>query len=187
MTMDKTNIARALKIVALLCFLLPWVTVSCAEQELVSMTGLNLALGTAGAANNPMTGQTMQPPGSGTAELPVLIAGLLIIAALVVSFVFPRAKAAMISVGALALAGALAAYSVLVRIPGKVREAAVQESAKDAGGSAADAGPQMTQQILEGIRIESEIGFWLTMAAIVGAIVVTWMGRSEAAPPGPVS
>ena len=52
-----TNLARGAKIVALLLFILPWVTISCAEQTLVSMSGVDLASGSV-TMNNPA------PPGS---------------------------------------------------------------------------------------------------------------------------
>ena len=39
------NIARGAKGIALLCFLLPFVTVSCAGQPLARITGLQLATG----------------------------------------------------------------------------------------------------------------------------------------------
>lgn len=52
-----TNLARGAKIIALLLFILPWVTISCAEQTLVSMSGVDLASGSV-TMNNPA------PPGS---------------------------------------------------------------------------------------------------------------------------
>ena len=35
----EANLARIAKVLALLFFLLPWVTISCAEQTLVTMSG----------------------------------------------------------------------------------------------------------------------------------------------------
>jgi hypothetical protein len=43
--LSMSNLGRIAKVVALLLFVLPWVTVSCADQTLVSMTGVNLATG----------------------------------------------------------------------------------------------------------------------------------------------
>jgi len=168
------NAARGLKLVALLLFLLPWVTVSCADQTLVSMSGLDIATGTV-TAHNPMTGEAARPPESGEMDLPVLIAALLIAAALVVSFVLKRAQAALASMAALAVAAVLIVYTVLVRLPAKAREG-VTEGAQGAQGID-------QAQIAQMIRVETQIGFWLTLAAIVAAIVVTWMARREA-PPG---
>ncbi len=173
--MSMMNIARGLKLVALLLFLLPWVTVSCADQTLVSMSGLDLATGSA-TAHNPMTGEATRPPGSGEMDIPVVIAAILIAAALALSFLLARAQAAMASIGALAVAAGLLVYSVLVRLPAKAREGVSEQSAQGMEGID-------QAQIAEMIRIKTEIGFWLTLAAIVAAIVVTWMARRQT-PPG---
>ena len=60
------NLARGAKGAALLLFLLPWVTVSCAGQDLVSMSGMDLATGTV-TVRNPITGATEAPPAAGEA------------------------------------------------------------------------------------------------------------------------
>ena len=80
----------------MLLFLLPWVTVSCAEQELVSLSGMDLATGSINVTN-PMTGETVTPARSNDRDLPVLIAALLIVMTLVVGFVVRRALAMNLS------------------------------------------------------------------------------------------
>ena len=169
------NLARGLKLVALLLFVLPWVTVSCADQTLVSMSGLDLATGSV-TAHNPLTGQTTRPPGSGQPDFPVLIAAILIAAALVLSFVLRRRQAALAVIGALAAAAALIAYTVLVRLPDKAREGLAEQGAEGMQGID-------RTQILQMIRVETAAGFWLTLAALIGAIVATWVAHSRA-PPG---
>ena len=166
------NFAHGLKVVALLLFLLPWVTVSCAEQTLVSLSGVDLATGSVTVVN-PLTGDSTTPAGSGECDLPVLIAALLIAGALVAGFVLRRALAATVSIAALAVASVLISYSVLYRLPDRARESATADSAQ--GISEA--------QIAELIRVDVAYGFWLTLAALLGAIVVTVLARSQA-PPG---
>jgi hypothetical protein len=166
------NLARGFKLLALLLFVLPWVTVSCADQTLISMSGLDLATGSV-TAHNPLTGETTRPPGASKPDLPVLIAALLIAAALVLSFVLRRGRAALVSIAALAAAAALIAYTVLIRIPDKARADASAEAAKG----------MSNMQVADVIRVENAIGFWLTLAALVAAIVVSWMASREA-PPG---
>ena len=182
MNMNMTMIARVLKVVALLAFLLPWVTVSCAEQDLVTMTGLDLATGTGGRPANPVPGQPMPQTGSQEVDVPVLLALLLIVAALVAGFVMDRARGGLAAIGALAAAGLLAAYSVLVRLPGRVTEEAAKDPSTNTQMGEAMSG---ADQMLQSLRVETEIGFWLTMAAIVGAIVTTWMARGQGAAPPP--
>ncbi len=169
------NIARGLKLVALLLFFLPWVTVSCADQTLVSMSGLDLATGSV-TAHNPMTGEIERPPDLGEPDFPVLIAAILIAAALVLSFVLKRGQAALASIGALAAAAALISYTVLLRMPDKAREGVTEQ-----GGQSTQGIDQA--QLAQLIRVETATGFWLTLAALIAAIVVTWMARRQA-PPG---
>jgi hypothetical protein len=163
------NVARVLKLVALLLFLLPWVTVSCADQTLVSMSGLDLATGSV-TVHNPITGEIAHPPDSGRPDWPALIAALLIVAAFVLSFVLRSALATLAPIGALAAAAGLIAWSVLVRIPDKARA--------DASAQAVE-GFNRTQ-LHDLVRVETAAGFWLTLAAIAAAIVASWMARSHA-------
>ena len=166
------NAARALKLLALLLFVLPWVTVSCADQTLISMSGMDLATGSV-TAHNPLTGETTTPPSAGKPDLPVLAAALLIAAALLLSFVLARSQAVLVSITALAAAAALICYTVLVRIPTQVRA--------DASAQAAQGTSRM--DLADVIRVETAPGFWLTLAALIAAIVLTWMASREA-PPG---
>jgi hypothetical protein len=163
------NVARALKLIALLLFLLPWVTVSCADQTLVSMSGLDLATGSV-TVHNPISGEITHPPDSGRPDWPVLIAALLIVAALVISFVVRVTLAALGPIGALAAAAGLIAWSVLVRIPDKARADASTQTVEGLNRT----------QIHDLIRVETAAGFWLTLAALASAIVVSWMARDRA-------
>jgi hypothetical protein len=172
------NGSRALMVLALLFFLLPWVTVSCAEQTLVSMSGLDLARGSV-TMHNPMTGERAQPPG-GEADIPVMVGGLLIALALVLSYVMKGRKGTFASMASLAVAAALIIYTVLFRIPDQVREDAASQGAPTTPGASGTTGLDQAQ-IAEMIRVQTEIGFWLTLAAIIGAIVLAWMvARREA-------
>lgn len=164
------NGSRLLMLLALLFFVLPWVTVSCADQTLMSMSGLDLATGSV-TMHNPMTGEAAQPPSGGEADLPVMIGGILIALALVLSFVMKGRMGTLASMAALVVAAASISYTVLLRIPQRAREDAVQQ-----GGQAGQGAPGIDQaQIAEMVRVQTEIGFWLTLAAIVGAIVLAWM------------
>jgi len=174
------NGSRALMLLALLFFLLPWVTVSCADQTLVSMSGLDLARGSV-TMHNPMTGQTAQPPSGGEADMPVLAGGVLVALALVLSFVMKGRSGTLASMASLAAAAAAISYTVLMRIPAQAREdAAGQEVPPPTSGM-----PNIDQaQLAEMIQVRTEIGFWLTLAAIVGAIAFAWMVARREAPPG---
>ena len=166
------NVARGLKLLALLFFLLPWVTVSCADQTLISMSGVDLATGSV-TAHNPLTGETRTPPEGASPDLPVLISALLIAAALVTGFILSRSQAAMVAIAAPAAAAALITYTVLVKIPARVH-----------AGAAAEASLGVDRmRVSDIIRVETAPGFWLTLAALLAAIVVSWMAW-KAPPPG---
>src|SRR5262245_12505351 len=166
------NAARGLKLLALLFFLLPWVTVSCADQTLVSMSGYELATGSV-TAHNPLTGETRKPPDAGKPDLAVLVAAVLIAAALVLGFFLGRSRAALVAIAGPAAAVALIAYTVLIRIPARVHAGAEAEASLGVD----------RMQISEIVRVETAAGFWLTVAALLGAVVLGWLAR-RGQPPG---
>jgi len=174
-----TNLARGAKILALLLFVLPWVTISCAEQTLVSMSGVDLATGSV-TMNNPA------PPGS-TAPAPdnpfdqpnmaVIAAALLIVLGLIAGLVIKGRTGLMANAAGAAAAGAAIAYAVFVDIPGTMRGSE--------GFREAMADPQMAGLI----RLNVEPGDWLVLAALVAAIVFDALamkgGTAAAAPAKP--
>lgn len=167
------NLARGAKLIALLLFFLPWVTVSCAEQELVSMSGYQMATGSI-SVTNPMTGASETPPGGGERDIPVIAAALLIVAAIGLTFALKRGQAAVAAIGGAAAAAALISYTVFVRVPSEMREG---PAIKGADGSGLNA-----EQLAEMIKVDIANGFWLTLAALGAAIVLNWLARSRAAP-----
>jgi hypothetical protein len=171
------NLARGAKGIALLGFLLPWVTVSCAGQPLVRMSGLQMATGNVTPVANPAAGF----PGAGGApsldsftrgtsgDILVIVAAALIVVGLVLLFVLPRRTAALAGMATSAAAIVVAGYDVLVRIKGAVA-ASIRESAAASGGGS-DAAREM-QQINQMITVDASIGFWLTIIALIAAIVL---------------
>lgn len=161
-----SNLARIAKVVALLLFLLPWVTISCAEQTLVSMSGVDLATGSI-TMTNPVTGASERPPGAGRGELLVIAGAILILLSLAANFVLKGRTGAMAAIAGIALAAAALAYAVLVRVPHSARAGAIT------GGGGGGGPSGMSQaQLAEMIRVNIEIGFWLTLAALAAAIVL---------------
>lgn len=176
-----TNLARAAKLLALLLFVLPWVTVSCGEQTLASMSGIDLASGSA-TVTNPMTGTAERPPGGGQADMFVIAAAILIAASLLATFLLKGRTGAVAAIGGCAAAAVSLCHTVLIRIPAKAQESPALSGAGAEGMS--------QQQLAELIRIDVAIGFWLTIAALVAAIVLNVMAMrapapAPAAPPPP--
>ena len=169
------NLARIAKVLALLLFVLPWVTISCAEQPLVSMTGLDLATGHV-MMHNPMTGATESPPGASGGDIWVILAALLIVAGLAASFLLKGKNGLIANMAGAGAAAAALAYTVLVRIPN-----AAHSGSAGAAGPAAPGGPS-PEQIAQMIHVEVEIGFWLTLLALIAAIVFDVLAMKKAVP-----
>src|SRR4051812_15797656 len=131
--LSMTNLGRIAKVIALLLFVLPWVTVSCADQTLVSMTGVDLATGNVHMAANPMGVPSTAAPAEHGGDLFVILGAVLILAGLVVGFVLKGSKGAMAAAACAALAAASLAYTVLVKIPGTARA----DATTNAGGGGA--------------------------------------------------
>jgi lysylphosphatidylglycerol synthetase-like protein (DUF2156 family) len=152
------------------------------------ITGLNLATGSIPMPTGMPGGMpdTPAPAGNQGPDVLVLLAAVLIIAGLVVTFVLPRRKAALAAIGACALAAALIAFTVLVRIRGAVNEQMAQSGAAGTPPAGADSefGRQMQQQVeqmTQAISVDPAIGFWLTLIALIAAIVLNKMvhGRTD--------
>lgn len=163
------NLGRGAKLVALLLFFLPWVTVSCAGQELASMSGYDLAMGSV-TVTNPMTGASETPPGAGERDVPVIAAAVLIVLALGATFVLARGTGALVAAGGALIAAVLISYTVFVRIPGKMHEG-------PSGGADAAAAGMNEQQLAELIQVNHATGLWLTLLALAAAIGLNLMAR----------
>lgn len=174
--LSMTNLGRIAKVVALLLFVLPWVTVSCADQTLVSMTGVDLATGHITMGANPMGGSSTAVPAAHSGDLFVILGAVLILAGLAVTFVLKGSKGAMAAGACAALAAVSLAYTVLVKIPGTARA----DATSSAGGGAGGPSPE---QIAEMIKVNIQIGFYLCLAALIAAVVFDFLAmKGNAAP-----
>jgi hypothetical protein len=176
--LSMTNLGRIAKVIALLLFVLPWVTVSCADQTLVTMTGVDLATGHISMAANPMGGASASVPAQHSGDLFVIIGAVLILAGLAVTFILKGSRGAIAAAGCAALAALSLAYTVLVKIPGTARADATSGAG---GGSAGGPSPE---QIAEMIKVNIQIGFYLCLAALIAAVVFDFLAmKASAAPP----
>src|SRR3954469_18716645 len=133
--LSMTNLGRIAKVVALLLFVLPWVTVSCADQTLASMTGIDLATGHVTMTANPMGGPGANLPSEHQGEILVILGAVLIVAGLVLGFVLKGGKAAIAAAACAAGAAAALAYDVLVRVKARaVADGASSAGSPDSGG-----------------------------------------------------
>ena len=176
--LSKINLARIAKVVALLLFVLPWVTVSCAEQTLVSMSGVDLATGNI-TMTNPMTGASETPPGQNGGDLFVMIGAVLILLSLVAGFLLKGSRGALVAAIGSAAAAACLAYTVLVRIPNAARTDGAMGNAAGPVG----AGGPTPEQLAQMIQVNVQIGFWLVLLALAAAVALNVLAmKGEPAP-----
>jgi hypothetical protein len=172
------KLSGAAKVVALLLFLLPWITVSCSGQTLITMSGLDLARGVV-SMHNPMTGATESPPGTNGGDMFVIAGAVLILISLAIGFLIRGRTGALAAIASAIAAAASLAYTVLVRIPGKAHDTPAMPGGGAPSGMSAE-------QLAAMIQVNVQIGFWLVMLALVAAIVLDFMamsGSAAAAPP----
>lgn len=164
--------AQIARVVALLAFLLPWVTVSCAGQQIASVSGFRLATGAATTVRNPATGALETH--SGLVNIAVLIAAVAIMLALLVGFVRMGRNGVLARAGLSGAAALLSIYAVLVDIPGQVNAGLQQRQAPPAAG---DFGSSLADSVAHAIRVDAAIGFWITLLALITACALDWFSQ----------
>ncbi len=180
--MDYLLLGRVAKLVALLGFFLPWVTVSCSGTEILEATGVQLMTGDiepSGPLAGAETDQEPEPAPLVIAAFAVLAVGLL--AAILMK---NRAAACALLIGALGGIG-LSYYSVqnmreeMTRSMSEAQDKGAEERAS--GAFSAEQQSDMARAMASAIEIEEQEGFWLTIgaagvAAIFGLLVLAGAG-----------
>jgi len=166
-----TRFGRIARTVALLAFLLPWVTVSCAGQTIASVSGVRLATGVV-TIRNPMSGAIETH--AGTANWAVLLAALAIVLGLLASFVPSRRMAALLGLALSASATLLAIYAVMIDIPQQL----VAGLRDRPDGS--DLGSSFNNSVEHAISVDSGVGFWIALLALAFACMLDWRLQKHA-------
>jgi hypothetical protein len=168
------NGLRACKIVALLGFLLPWITISCSNQKIASASGLDLARGSI-IVTNPIS-RASEVYHSG-ANAMLILAIVAIGTGLVLSF-----RPASLRTGALvALATSVAAVILCWVGTATIDSRSVGAAAsKQKNGFDADIANTI-------IRVDYAYGFWITVIALAAAAFIAWqilraLGSAAVAP-----
>lgn len=166
------NLARIAQVVALVGFVLPWITVSCQGRVIAEVSGLDMALGRA-TIHNPFTDVSHVHNGSPDGVIAVALA--LVVGGLALSFNLRAARAAPANVVACAAALLLIGYEVLVSAGGTIRSHVAPASS----------GEGFERSLSESIRVGTGLGFWLTGLALAGAIFFYWKARRRGGAPAP--
>lgn len=164
--MDYLLLARVGKLVALIGFLLPWVTVSCSGTEILQATGVQLMTG-----DLEPSGAFAQMEQTQTDDAEPSIPVILACAALLIGLgagVLTKGKtaAAAMLIGAVA-AIALSYFAIFNMRAEMTRqgEEAQSQQVEDTPYFSAEQQRELTQAAASAIKIEEEEGYWLTMGA----------------------
>lgn len=153
---------RVPKGIALLAFLLPWMTVSCSNQKLVEASGFGLAFGRVTAM-----GQASHANDGASVNIWLILALLAIAGGLVLLFLKGREAARLVlgtSVAAVVL--------IFVGTWRYSKDAILAEAAKDGQNS------RMDEAALAMIQVQWEIGYWLALLSLIAAAVMAWLVMS---------
>jgi hypothetical protein len=153
---------RIPKGIALLAFLLPWMTVSCSDQKLVEASGFGLAFGRVSAM-----GQAAQASDGASVNIWLILALLAIAGGLFLLFTKGREAAKLVlgtSVAALVL--------IFVGTYRYSKDAIMAEAAKNGSQGGMD------QAALAMIQVNWHFGYWLALLSLIAAAVMAWLVMS---------
>ena len=180
---DFNQIARIAKLVALLAFFLPWVTVSCSSTEMMNATGWQLMIGDpqpAGPFSNVESDRDPEPA-------PLVIAAFVVVLAGLAASLVTRGRTAALSIVAGAVLGAGLAYASVQNLRSEMQRE-ISEAQDEQGGGApfisAEQQDELSRSVAEQIRVEEQEGYWLTLGALLLAALfamLTLMSRRVAA------
>ena len=153
---------RIPKGIALLAFLLPWMTISCSNQKIAEASGFGLAFGRISAM-----AQAASASDGASMNLWLILALVAIAGGLFLLFTKGREAAKLVlgtSVAALVL--------ILVGTWRYSKDAIMVEAAKDGSNGGMD------QAALAMIQVNWHFGYWLVLLALIAAAVMAWLVMS---------
>lgn len=194
MFIDFNQIARIGKLVALLGFFLPWVTVSCSNTEILSATGWQLMTGDPQPAG-PLEGMANEQQRAEDSEPAVIIiaAFAVIIIGLGTSLV-TRAQTAAISMLVCAVLGIGISYYGVENMRSELRReitSGAQEQSSDNPFFSGDQQRELSQAVASSVTVEEQEGYRVTHGGLLIAAIFSLLtlfrkrssGDAATAPP----
>lgn len=181
--MDYLLLARVGKLVALLGFVLPWVTVSCSGTEILEATGWQLMTGDlqptgAFAQMEQSRSEDAEPAIAVIAALAVVVIGL------AAGFLTKGRTAAGAMLAAAVLAIALSYFSIANMRAEMTRQADQSGQVEDTPYMSAEQQRDLARAAASAIKIEEQEGYWLTVGALgVSGILCLLVLAGAGAPP----
>lgn len=171
MQVDFNLIGRVAKLVALLGFVLPWVTVSCSGADMLHATGIQLMTGHPEPAGAFAGGQSRISDEAHPA-IGVIAAFGVIAIGLFCSLLTRKQTAAATMLVAAVLGIGLSYYSV-GNMRSEMQRSIQHEQTKQHDNSfiTAEQQDEMGRSIASALKVEEEEGYWVTVLALVIAAV----------------
>jgi hypothetical protein len=177
---DFNLLARIAKLVALLGFLLPWVVVSCSNNEIAQATGVQLMTGhiEPSEAMKQMGGADMSGGRHDPDPNIYVIAAFAVIAVGLLLGLVTRARAAAAIMLCASLAGiGLSYYSIQDMRAGLTRSMsdshAGRRGSEDVPFMSGAQQDDMTRAMAGAIKVEQKEGFWVTLGALAVAALMS--------------
>jgi hypothetical protein len=177
MFIDFNQIARLGKLIALLGFFLPWVTVSCSSTEILSATGWQLMTGDPQPAG-PLEGMADQRDRAEDAEPAVIIiAAFAVVLIGLGTSLMTRAQTAAISMLVCAVLGIGISYYGVENMRTELRREVTegqQEQAsaiEDTPFFSADQQNELSQAVASSITVEEREGYMVTHGGLILAAI----------------
>lgn len=175
MFIDFNQIARLGKLVALLGFFLPWVTVSCSGTEILNATGWQLMTGDPQPAG-PLEGAQQQQTEDAEPAVIIIAAFAVILIGLVTSL-FTRTQTAAISMLVCAVLGIGISYygveNMRTELRREISESSGEQSAQieDNPFLSADNQRELSQAMASNILVREEEGYVVTHSGLLLAVI----------------
>jgi len=172
--MDYLLLARIAKLVGLLGFLLPWVTVSCSGNVILEATGLQLMTGDPQPAGA-FAGAEQSQTDDAEPAVGVILAFAVAAIGLVVGFLLKGKQAAGAMLAGAVLCIGLSFYSIenmRTELTREMNEQSNDAPVEDNPFFSGDQQREFARAAASAIRIEEEEGFWVTVGGMgVGGIL----------------
>lgn len=172
MFIDFNQIARLGKLVALLGFFLPWVTVSCSNTEIMQATGWQLMVGDPQPAGplEGMQSERQQVEDSEPAVVIILAFAIILIG--LIASAFTRTRVAAMTMLATSVLGIGVSYYGVSNLSTELqREITDSQGEQGASFISADQQRQMSEAVASSITVEEQEGYMVTHGGLVLAIL----------------
>lgn len=193
MYIDFNQIARLGKLVALLGFFLPWVTVSCSDTELLRATGWQLMTGDPQPAG-PLEGMAEEQRNEDVEPSLVIIAAFGVIVIGLACSLLTRAQTAAATMLAAAVLGIGISYYGVENMRGELRREITesqQEQSRESEDNpffSADQQSELSAAVASQVTVKEEEGYVVTHSGLLIAAIfslLTLFRRRETAPVTP--